>query len=840
MSNKKTVRFCVRAKDSSALNQDRCNNLRGKHFSYADFYAEGANRSAVIAVLNEKQRAKILLLLPTLGLEEIPGGDTTPPTGVPARAERASEPWSRQGGRSKALSNTASCPPPATPPPRRKIVSVHKPYAFLPVPEAPASAPPVWHDGTSSHGRYSGELRCELTNLTPLLVGWERKSLKDAKDAEDPNNLSDTFLTKEKLAGLPKEKSLLCPLRLPRPDDRVLLPGESLKGLLRHELGALLGAPMERVKEQRYSYRPNLGIDTKRELFLVPRLAKVLEVEEMRTFIGERQVTVRVPREVRLIRPPSGKGAQVYLPRPATKDAKPHQHSSKAEVDTKVANRPVGRNEFRYRGGLGGGIKLPDETYPKEEDDTRSIKVYSKIWLRDPSEDGEKIPVPRDVQVDYLRTVEHLLDPAHGHFSSRHPGFGSDHEARRQAIAIVEQANVEPAARPFQEGDMIWVEVESDQGGRPPKAITSFGSHYYYRWAYQDTIRTRGGKERAILSPTKAETTLVEEGELTGAPQGLTAARRLFGYVNVERDSVCKGLGKGAFSQLAGRISINCAVEDTRSRSKETDRFLPPTYLKELGQPKPSAVEHYLQQPHIQGTDPERYQSRGSDQAHLLTYGDLHGRDPAGELAGRKFYLDREKDWIEHESWKDDSPQNQQNERSTLAINASKPGAVFRFTLRFRDLDAAELSAVMLALCPNQFAAAAQRHLKLPQPQAQPKRTSSRQQQQDDTLPPYCSKLGYARPLGWGSVQITAQELHLLPANTYRLTSQDPSAWFTAHAPTLDLARFKSWLELHRTRHPDAGDYPRDPDGEIFTYHTNRRTEHTKLRRLRPPQGGTP
>lgn len=825
MSQGKNIRFSVRAKDGSPLNKERCNQLKGRSFKHADFFPEGPSQAAIIAVANEKQRSELIELLPSLGLEVVPGGNTTLPTST-SRPARASAPSSGRRGHSNAPS---SRPPEPPPPPKRLPIRPHKPYAFLPVPQAPASAPPVWHDGSSSHGRYSGELRCELTNLTPLLVGWERKSLKDAKDAEDPNNLSSTFLAKENLTRLPDEKNLLCPLRLPGPDGRVLLPGESLKGLLRHELGALLGAPMERVKEQRYSYRPNLGIDTKRELFLVPRLAKVLAVESMRTFIGERQVTVHVPCLVQLIRPPSGKGAQVYLPRLATKDAKPHKHSSKAEVDTKVANRPVGRNEFRYRGGLGGGIKLPDETYPKEEDGTRSIKVYSKIWLRDPSEDGEEIPVPRDVQADYLRTVEHLLDPAHGHFSSRHPGFGSDHEARRQAIAIVEQANVEPAARPFQEGDMIWVEVESDQGGRPPKAITSFGSHYYYRWAYQDTIRTRGGKERAILSPTKAETTLVEEGELTDAPQELTAARRLFGYVNVERDSVCKGIGKGAFSQLAGRISINCAVEDTSSRSKETDRFLPPTYLKELGQPKPSAVEHYLQQPHIQATDAERYQSRGSDQAHLLTYGDLRGNDPGGELAGRKFYLDQQEPWIKGKQWEDATLDNQANERSTLAIDASKPGAVFRFTLRFRDLDATELSAVMLALCPNQLAAKA-----------------------GGDAGKYCSKLGYARPLGWGSVQIQIKELHLLSGHTLD-ASHTAERWLTQHPLAIDAAHLKAWLALHQRHHNRAGDYPRErakpkrgapasphPEGEIFTYHTNRRTEHTKLRRLRPPQGGTP
>src|SRR5690606_38649086 len=38
-------------------------------------------------------------------------------------------------------------------------------------------------------------------------------------------------------------KSVLCPLRAPGSMRPVVIPGDSLKGLLRHELGAMFGAP---------------------------------------------------------------------------------------------------------------------------------------------------------------------------------------------------------------------------------------------------------------------------------------------------------------------------------------------------------------------------------------------------------------------------------------------------------------------------------------------------------------------------------------------------------------------------------------------------------------------
>src|SRR5690606_6600197 len=87
------------------------------------------------------------------------------------------------------------------------------------------------------------------------------------------------------LAGtqLANKKSALCPLRAPWGKRPVVIPGDSLKGLLRHELGALLGAPMERVAERSYSYRPNqkFPYDQRNQRYrqgtasLEPRLARV-------------------------------------------------------------------------------------------------------------------------------------------------------------------------------------------------------------------------------------------------------------------------------------------------------------------------------------------------------------------------------------------------------------------------------------------------------------------------------------------------------------------------------------------------------------------------------------
>jgi hypothetical protein len=253
-----------------------------------------------------------------------------------------------------------------------------------------------------------------------------------------------------------------------------------------------------------------------------------------------------------------------------------------------------------------------------------------------------------------------------------------------------------------------------------------------------------------------------------------------------------------------GRVFVNAGLEVVDENEGDDDRFLKPTFLKELGMPRPSAVEHYLKQPH-------HPRSRPSDNATLVTYGDAAGYDTPGELAGRKFYLDGRNAQAE-----DVSDANKQNDRSTLALEASKPGRKFRFTVRFRDLDAAELAAIVVALSPDQF------------------KTALGGTHTDG----YCSKLGYARPLGWGTVRIEAKALLLLEtANAGPALSSVPDVvgWVRAnHQPAVAQ---REWLDVHRHKHPDAADYPRARDKEgnenIYTFHTTLRAEHTRARRYR-------
>ncbi|HAA55448.1 MAG TPA: hypothetical protein DCE42_11870 [Myxococcales bacterium] len=816
-------RIRVSARDGVARN---ANVLKGQIAPHIDFVDTGNGIEFELYAIKEKHFNKIHAKLESAKLEIIEGV-------------------------SKVLSNKKTQTK-TTPPNEEKHMST-KPYSFVSLPDKFDCSAPLWHDGTNNKDTLSGEIRCELTTLTPLLVGWEQQKIIDdadsknhtkenekwkcreqqkIDDADSPwpvpyecvvgkelDNVIDKAARQEhpdakeskkqrrverarvdykkrvrskvincKIKDVGKtidSKSILSPLRAPWDRKRpVILPGDSLKGLLRHELGALLGAPMERVAERSYSYRPNaLFAEESEDRYLLARLARVPEDGYELEPLEPNGPSVRVPKKLELL-----SGHLTF--------SKKHTKRANHYCFDKTRGKP-------YKGGIGAGEQL-----------NAKCQLYRGVIANDRST-PKTVNVPETVQEGYLATIRHLADITHGHFSERHPDVPKTVKKDEAREHILEAAK----NTVFSPGDLVWVEWDTKK-----ECITSLGWHYYYRWAYTDTVRWKSGtderRERRGLFPQPKE---LEKDE-NGAPKALSAVRHLFGYTGDNEG--CKNIGEPKeedhpqpsenssknpmprkdHTQLMGRISVNSALEIVGESDTEEDRFLPPTFLKELGMPRPSAVEHYLKQPY----NPKK---RPSDQATLVTYGDVTGYDAPGELAGRKFYLDRkDAENAEDEPWEDHSEANRLNDRSTLALEASKKNRTFRFTIRFRDLKASELAAIMIALCPNQFSDILEgTHKK-----------------------GYCSKLGYARPLGWGSVCIETKQLL-----TYRPSEKKPTLESVSDVETWTKDNYQTtekqeeWLAIHRRHHPDAGDYPRGKDKNIHSYHTKLRAEHSRKRRYK-------
>ncbi len=744
-------------------------------------YAQSGNMEFILTADSPKQLDGLREKLAAVGVEEMVGGDTTIPTSTTSKPTQTQP--NRQGGFQRGGPPQRGGGQQGRPagPSNNAQPLLGKPYGFVALPNELKTATPVCHDGASSKGRLSGEIRFELETLTPLLVGWERQPVV-AQDGEAPEwptesraegDLARMNLNGRWSAPIAPGKSVLCPLRAPWGNRPVVIPGDSLKGLLRHELGALLGAPMERVAERSYSYRPNqkFPYDQRNQQYrqgtasLEPRLARVRT--STTTEIGGRAWPV--PEQVDVLSM-AMRDQQAYFPR---------REGRRRDA---VTIRPT-REAEPYRGGLGGGQALPDQILAE---DARRKMIHTHVDVTQLRVEHEAVSPSAPVIAQYTATLTHLLDVNEGHFSARHPHVGSDQQKQRMGREAIEGG----AARAFQPGDLVWVEWDTEK-----KCIVSLGWHYYYRWAYTDSVRKDADAprlERHGLFPLDKER---EKDD--NAPRELSLVRRLLGYTGDNEGSA--GIGEGDHAQLMGRVFVNAGIEVVDENDTDEQRFLAPIFLKELGMPRPSAVEHYIKQPN-------HPRSRPSDNATLVTYGDAAGYDTPGELAGRKFYLDRQNAVAE-----DTSDTNKQNDRSTLALEASKPGRRFRFTVRFRDLDAAELAATLVALSPVQFKGVLG----------------------DTPAAGYCSKLGYARPLGWGSVNIEAKALLLLDeagdAPTLKPEANLADWVKTNHQKT---ATQDEWLALHRRNHPNAADYPRK-DGQIYTFHTSLRAEHSRNRRYK-------
>jgi len=717
----------------------------------------------------------------------------------------------------------------------------YPPYHFVPVAKKADKVDalldtPVFHDGKSKDV-YSGELRCTLTALTPLLVANDQYQANEVKEAKVHNNgvdLPDSWKIKSlkdkerEDIWVAADKSVLEPLRLP--DGRVLISGASLKGMLRQSISALLVAPMERVAERTYSYRLNTKI-----------IENDVEGKRYKCYpaIVEKVDGAGIPLEVKIL-----------------KQAKLN------DVKYRRQNANVTDKEFSYVYGLdneGILLKAHEQDDPKKRLNPTSLK--KQVWVAAHLLDDEKteiISVPAKIQAQYETTIEHLSNSSNGHLTG-------DHQLLRKISGTTDELSkaIKDAAKMKKE-QLIYVEVIEEHG---KYRITSLGHNFRYRWRYADTVRTRWNwneekpdpKPRSVLQPLEPE-----KGD---CPDELSAGRLLFGYV--ADDEGATGIGKDNFARLAGRISLNMAVEfiekqkskasvqnknmtiTVKKKVKGPLRFLNEdkgctVALKELGAPRPSAVEFYLQQ------DSER-----PDRGSLVTYGDVVDEDTGGELNGRKFYLHQPAaaDLNNKALYETNDDEVKASNQASLARFVSVPGTKFRFSLRFRDLRPWELGALLTTLEPeyllNNIAELSDIE-NLRNYATCLKNQPLKEGQKSEQHPLLAHKLGHGRPLGLGSVHI-AIEKKIIADNPEKISEnatdndiaeQAQIAFMNKlkkrldHNPQLAIV-LKNWLGVHQFRGQVQSAYPEQAPGngesEIYEFHTALRQRHARNRQFEKP-----
>lgn len=668
------------------------------------------------------------------------------------------------------------------------------PYGFSPInPLHSIHDTPLWRDGSSKEPRFSGELLITLTALTPLIVGNHQQELD-------------------------KKHSLLVPQMLD--DGRVLIGAASLKGMLRSALVSLLQAPMERVAEHHYTYRPNLGFGPKNGANRREQRAAI--IKEVKGEGSAATVTIdllppdcpvvfiRNQAQQKLGQPVEGNHIQCTISGVELTGTAPRMRLETAKNSS--ATTPLNHHFFLYHGGIDGKGHLAQAFKSNSH-------VYDAVLVPTPEyKKATTIPIPEKVLTAYYLTQEILADNQYGHLSPGYPNLENIKNVGNTQRSIRKHAHL-------QVNQLIYVEIEP--GKTPPDKgdinITSMGHHFQYRWGYSSSVRYENrlldgkGKLRAELALHPEE-----HADEQGAPQRLTSGRLLFGYAVDGRDEMQAGLAQDNFKRLAGRITFNTAIEDHKNKTL-AERFMEggkEIQLHILGMPRPSAVEFYLKQT----TLPKK----------LTTYGDLPG-DPGGNLAGRKFY--RHQPDASSEQAQRYSPNERKNdantkERGTCVRYLSRPGSCFRCTLRFDSLRPWELGVLLTALNPKLLEST----LELPEhPQG------------------YAHKLGYSKPLGLGSVRLTIDAARWQANDDWiwQQSQTNETAWQNLQTSSLAALKDKlltawqdteasrshliSWLKARAWADGGFAAYPTkaDKDGNktIFNYHTNLRRNHAAVRR---------
>ncbi len=581
----------------------------------------------------------------------------------------------------------------------------NQPYHFVPVQfskERPAQTHKAgFHDG-SEPDRYTGVMHCTLTTKTPMLVGHFQYPAAETVGVEIdvPQNtlhLAEAYwgeISRENKLSAKPAKSIIEPLflhadRTQVEGNPVLIPGTSIKGMLRQVIGAMTHAPMERVadneerdkegnKGRAFSIRPQLGSE-----------------------------------------------------------------GSKRSRDYWEDNNH--RLQFH---------QVTVNSVPEKDN---SLQVTWNESITDINDDTAPDEIEAEVVNNFLRTNDEAYSE----------DKNSQTEEKRKKHREIES------------GDNIYVEYDREEN-----RIVSFGHIDLYRWASADSTQYMWNtgderQEKAVddLAHCPRRETHSPESEKVENDRGqLTGARLFFGYVDGGKgeggESLNLGIGKEDHARLAGRIAINHAVEVNATDQLE-DRFVQRQVsgrklghynlqLRILSSPKPSAFWCYT-----------GIGSNGEYSDEIQSWGDLPGISESGHpLAGRKFYIR----WNANEqSIQVDDEATCQGNQNQIARYVSSEGGEFRFSLRFKDLNLAELGVLLLALEPFRF-----------------------KEVESAELPASTEELwhaiGHGRPLGMGGVTLHIDTLNIFDCATLEMGKKSDEwmqsavktgAQTLCHAPSL-------------------------------------------------------
>ncbi|WP_440055958.1 TIGR03986 family type III CRISPR-associated RAMP protein [Pseudoalteromonas sp. T1lg65] len=635
-------------------------------------------------------------------------------------------------------------------------------------------------DHNTYHPERSGALKIEMTTLTDAIFGCYQKTVKEKSD-----ELFPAFF-----------------------NERGIIQGSSILGMLRHIVGALSQSPMRHVQEQTFSYRPSVANAPKKPhlttlpaevIKLNPLTVRVINERHACLFVSEKakrlidsncDTNSPAPFSIQHIKDLRIKEKIIKNRNTQRKTTISRSLYKSDELKSSENVRCLAKSQTGYRNASGKFYlrkykgAIDEQGLLSKEFGKNDNAPYCALLIHQNALKNAKREEIQHLVDHYQLTTEHLQDQRQGHISSRHPLLPDG----KNLPQLIENN------RKYELNQMVFVEALISDDNKIQE-IVSFGNNYLYRWRYQNSIH-----KRLELDQKQEKLIQRQQINLHSNYQSLNLVDRLFGYVN----EACEDENKNENNKLAGSLSINHALEvpDKQGRfykqRHNTEKLK--VALIPLGQPKPSAGEFYLKPLKNNKLVP----NYGYSKSENLHY----------ELNGRKFYLHQKPYTPKDEENNNETKQNADNKLATTAQYVTPENTRYRMTLRYKNLAPEELGLVVLALQPEII------------------KSCDIPPQHRQALAPFkksplllANKLGYARPLGYGSVAFDIKD-----TNQQMLTNAVTAFLHTQNS----VEHIKQWLTICLYSLDTNYSYPGQTNfrgDKIYKFHSWIR--NTELRRRR-------
>lgn len=550
------------------------------------------------------------------------------------------------------------------------------PYNFVPVPEVVATVEELPDQGQLVHmeERYTGYFDVTLKTLSPMYIRGpltlEQEKLED--------RVKTTAFFHGKDPGQP------------------IIPGSSLKGMLRNLVSIIAYGKLERVANKSLYFRE------RGNKFYLKKFGdlSVAEVNAKPGFIVKRNNAYFIaPCKIARVDPGKfenysdlfmGHGPNAY-PRWEAESGKLGQYNPAwvTTEDRKGIDYVKAIKADHHAGAREGRLVLTGNTTVKAVD---SDKAFHFVFFEPSRNPEDLIPVDKDLlerfHLDQLTPLQRMA------FSKDKPTA----DCRKEDGWI----RTNPGKRDTDWGDPVFYLLkesgskDSDTQKRLPaesKQLYFFGRALYFRIPFPKTPRE--------MLPDYARD-----------EQQVDFTEALFGYADKEKRKPHR------HSSYKGRVVISDGVLKSTDK-RPTELFSEEITPRILSSPRPTSYQHYLVQHTPVDSDRQRF-----SQKHMQTYAD------ETTLRGHKMYWHQgdaahtNEAWVQHIKTQENVDLSDTQHTRLRAINTD---VEFTFKVHFENLSKVELGALCWALKPNGEAGKT-----------------------------YAHKLGMGKSLGMGSVQLCA------------------------------------------------------------------------------------